>query len=348
MFQAVSLYDDLVAAPADEIGVEVVGAGADQVPTDGTNLAVRAARLLADRAGVSEGVALRVTKRIPVAGGMAGGSADAAAALLACDALWRTGLARDELRELCGELGSDVPFSLVGGTAVGTGRGDQVTPALARGEYHWVLALAEEGLSTPAVYAECDRLREGRDVPGAAGAAGGDAGAAHRRRRRPRRARCTTTCSPRRSASPPHLERTLEVGRGEQRARRAWSPGSGPTVAFLVPDAEAGHRPVGRAVGVRDLPLRAARVRPGRRRARWSSPSSTAEPACGAAALAVRARQDRVRLGGDRRTTRPARPSRGAAPRRGGRRPPLRLGAACAPARRRRRSSWCTGATPSS
>ena len=109
VFHAVSLYDDLVAAPADEIGVEVVGAGADQVPADGTNLAVRAALLLADRAGVSEGVALRVTKGIPVAGGMAGGSADAAAALLACDVLWRTGLAREELRELCGELGCRRP-----------------------------------------------------------------------------------------------------------------------------------------------------------------------------------------------------------------------------------------------
>ncbi len=238
VFQAVSLYDDLVAAPADEIGVEVVGAGAEQVPTDGTNLAVRAARLLADRAGVSEGVRLRVTKRIPVAGGMAGGSADAAAALLACDALWRTGLARDELRELCGELGSDVPFSLVGGTAVGTGRGDQVTPALARGEYHWVLALAEDGLPTPAVYAECDRLREGRDVPAPQvqpavmqALRTGDAVALGRA--------LHNDLQPAALSLAPQLERTIEVGRGEQ-ALGAVVSGSGPTVAFLVPDAEAG------------------------------------------------------------------------------------------------------------
>jgi 4-diphosphocytidyl-2-C-methyl-D-erythritol kinase len=238
VFQAVSLYDDLVAAPADEIGVEVVGAGAEQVPTDGTNLAVRAARLLADRAGVSEGVALRVTKRIPVAGGMAGGSADAAAALLACDALWRTGLARDELRELCGELGSDVPFSLVGGTAVGTGRGDRVTPALARGEYHWVLALAEVGLSTPAVYAECDRLREGREVPAPQvdpavmqALRTGDAEALGRA--------LHNDLQPAALSLAPHLERAIEVGRGE-RALGVVVSGSGPTVAFLVPDAEAG------------------------------------------------------------------------------------------------------------
>jgi len=94
-----------------------------------------------------------------VAGGMAGGSADAAAALVACDALWQTGLSRHELLELAGELGSDVPFSLVGGTALGTGRGEVLTPVLARGRFEWVVAVADGGLSTPAVYAECDRLR---------------------------------------------------------------------------------------------------------------------------------------------------------------------------------------------
>ncbi len=237
VFQAVSLYDDLVASPADDVTVEVVGPDAGRVPADGTNLAVRAAQLLADRAGVSEGVALRVHKRIPVAGGMAGGSADAAGALLACDALWRTGLARDELRELCGELGSDVPFALVGGTAVGTGRGDRVTPALARGEYHWVLAVAEEGLSTPAVYAECDRLREGRDLPAPSvhpevmqALRTGDAAALG--------AALHNDLQPAALSLAPYLERTLEVGRGE-RALGGVVSGSGPTVAFLVPDAEA-------------------------------------------------------------------------------------------------------------
>lgn len=237
VFQAVSLYDDLVASPAADVTIEVTGTDAELVPQDGTNLAVRAARLLAERAGVSEGVALRVTKRIPVAGGMAGGSADGAAALLACDALWRTGLARDELRVLCGELGSDVPFSLVGGTAVGTGRGDRVTPALARGEYHWVLALADEGLSTPSVFAECDRLREGRDVPTPQvrpavmqALRTGDAEALG--------AALHNDLQPAALSLAPHLERTLEIGRGE-RALGAVVSGSGPTLAFLVPDAEA-------------------------------------------------------------------------------------------------------------
>ncbi len=237
VFQAVSLHDDLVASPAADVTVEVTGTDADLVPEDRTNLAVRAARLLADRAGVSEGVALRVTKRIPVAGGMAGGSADGAAALLACDALWRTGLARDELSELAGELGSDVPFALVGGTAVGTGRGDRVTPALARGEYHWVLALAEGGLSTPAVYAECDRLRKGRQVPVPQVPAAlmqalrtGDAHALG--------AALHNDLQPAALSLAPHLEQTLEVGRGEG-VLGAVVSGSGPTVAFLVPDAES-------------------------------------------------------------------------------------------------------------
>ncbi len=162
VFQAVSLFEEVVAsatASGSGVSVTVRGHGAAQVPTDGSNLAVRAARLLAERAGVEAAAHLSLRKAAPVAGGMAGGSADAAATLLACDLLWDAGLGRDELLALASELGSDVPFALVGGTALGTGRGDRVTPVLARGEFHWVLAIAETGLSTPAVYAEHDRLR---------------------------------------------------------------------------------------------------------------------------------------------------------------------------------------------
>jgi 4-diphosphocytidyl-2-C-methyl-D-erythritol kinase len=132
------------------------------VPTDQNNLALRAARLLAARtgAGPSDGVRIELRKAIPVAAGMAGGSADAAGALVACDALWETRLGREDMLELAAGLGSDVPFALVGGTALGTGRGEQLTPVLARGTYHWVFALAEGGLSTPAVYAEYDRMLE--------------------------------------------------------------------------------------------------------------------------------------------------------------------------------------------
>lgn len=152
VFQAVSLYEDVVAEPADEISVSVTGRQAAAVPTDESNLAWRAARLLADATATHAGVHLRITKGVPTAGGMGGGSADAAAALLACDLLWDTGLAREELGELAAELGADVPFALTGQTAVGVGRGDVLTPALARGRFTWVLALSDEGLATPAVF----------------------------------------------------------------------------------------------------------------------------------------------------------------------------------------------------
>ncbi len=162
VFQAVALYDEVRATraePGSGVTVTVEGEGADLVPLDETNLAVRAALAIAEQADVEPDVALHITKTIPVAGGMAGGSADAAAALVACDVLWEAGLDRPALLEIGAALGSDVPFALVGGTAVGTGRGERLTPALARGEYRWVFALAEGGLSTPEVFAECDRMR---------------------------------------------------------------------------------------------------------------------------------------------------------------------------------------------
>jgi 4-diphosphocytidyl-2-C-methyl-D-erythritol kinase len=141
----------------------VTGPRALGVPTDDTNLAARAARLLAGAAGVADPVHVVIRKDIPVMGGMAGGSADAAATLVACDALWALGTPRSELERLAARLGSDVPFLLSGGTAIGSGRGEVLAPVLARGSFHWVLALSEGGLSTPQVYAECDRLRG--DVP---------------------------------------------------------------------------------------------------------------------------------------------------------------------------------------
>ena len=167
-YHAISLQDELVAAASEELSIALTtadGIPLDDVPQDSSNLAVAAALALAERAGVEPLVRLHVTKSIPVAGGMAGGSADAAAALVACDALWQTGLSRSELAELAAALGSDVPFSLVGGTALGTGRGEVLTPVLARGRFHWVVAIADGGLSTPDVYAECDRLRGGTPVP---------------------------------------------------------------------------------------------------------------------------------------------------------------------------------------
>ncbi len=164
VYQALSLYDDVTVGEADDWGVTVSGSLADGVPTDDDNIALRAARLVAERYE-GEPVHVSIRKGIPVAGGMAGGSADAAATLVALDHLWDLGLDREELEAIGAELGSDVPFLVAGGTAMGSGRGELLAPVLARGSYHWVLALGEGGLSTPAVYAECDRLREGTDVP---------------------------------------------------------------------------------------------------------------------------------------------------------------------------------------
>jgi 4-diphosphocytidyl-2-C-methyl-D-erythritol kinase len=160
VLHAVSLYDEVTAtatgAPG-QVTCDVTGAGAADVPLDDANLAVRAARLLAARVPPATGVHLSIAKAIPVAGGMAGGSADAAAALTACDALWRSDLTRLELEELAAEIGSDVPFLLHGGTALGTGRGERVTPVLGHTVLHWVLALPTGGLSAAEVYAEFDR-----------------------------------------------------------------------------------------------------------------------------------------------------------------------------------------------
>lgn len=160
VFQAVSLYEDVYASPSDGFTLDVEGeVDVSGVPLDDRNLAMRAAKLLAQAAGVDTGVHLRIRKGVPVAGGMGGGSADAAAALVACDTLWGTELGTHRLHALAARLGADVPFALHGGTAIGAGRGDELTPALARGRFDWVLVLSDEGLSTPEVYGRLDELR---------------------------------------------------------------------------------------------------------------------------------------------------------------------------------------------
>jgi 4-diphosphocytidyl-2-C-methyl-D-erythritol kinase len=166
VFHAVSLFDEVTVTPADRDGITVTGEGADRVPADSGNLALRAvAAFRAAVPGVAEpGVAgtvhVRIAKRIPVAAGLAGGSADAAAALVACNELWDAGLSQTQLVEIAARVGSDVAFALLGGTAVGRGRGERLTPALAPSTpYHWVLAFADGQLSTPEVYATLDRLR---------------------------------------------------------------------------------------------------------------------------------------------------------------------------------------------
>jgi 4-diphosphocytidyl-2-C-methyl-D-erythritol kinase len=186
VFMALSLFDDLAAAPgaAGVIDCALTGADAHFV-VPGANLAVKAAELLRDRYGSpSLGVEMSIHKRIPVAGGMAGGSADAAAALVACDRLWELGVPAAELAGLAAELGADVPFALMGGCALGLGRGDLLTPVLSRGQFHWVLAFAATGLSTPDVFRRFDELAGGAGAgPGGddeagsgAAEAGGEAG----------------------------------------------------------------------------------------------------------------------------------------------------------------------------
>ncbi len=239
VFHALSLYDDITAT--DHQGLRVTVAGdrdveLEDVPRDDRNLAARAARLLAEHVGAEPDVHLHVRKGIPVSGGMAGGSADAAAALVACDALWGCGLARDELAALAARLGSDAPFALVGGTAVGLGRGERLTPALGRGRFEWVLALAEGGLSTPEVYRECDRLRAGRILPeprvserlmtALRSGESRSLGRALRNDLQP------AACSLR-----PELRETLGVGE-DAGALGGVVSGSGPTVAFLARDGE--------------------------------------------------------------------------------------------------------------
>ena len=160
VYQAVDVCDEVRAlrTHGPEITVTLDSAAPTGVPRGRDNLAVRAAELLRRHARISEGVVLAIRKVIPVGGGMAGGSTDAAATLVACDALWELRTPRNELLALAAELGSDVPFCLLGGTALGTGRGELVSPVLTRGTYHWVFGISDEGLSTRKVYAEFDRL----------------------------------------------------------------------------------------------------------------------------------------------------------------------------------------------
>ncbi|KOU22955.1 4-diphosphocytidyl-2C-methyl-D-erythritol kinase [Streptomyces sp. WM6368] len=235
VFLAVSLFDEVTAAPADTLSITCEGPDADQVPLDRTNLAARAAEILAARAGIEPDVHLHIAKNIPVAGGMAGGSADGAAALLACDALWGLNTPRAELLDICAELGSDVPFSLVGGAALGTGRGELLTPVGA-GTFHWVFAVADGGLSTPAVFREFDRLTAGTPVPAPeaspallAALAAGDPDALG--------AVLANDLQAAALSLRPQLARTLAAG-VDGGALAALVSGSGPTTAFLVADEE--------------------------------------------------------------------------------------------------------------
>jgi 4-diphosphocytidyl-2-C-methyl-D-erythritol kinase len=243
-FQAVSLSEDVRATPASDFSVNFSGGSVDAsgLATDGSNLAIRAARLLARITGYRRGVHLEIEKNVPIAGGMGGGSADAAATLLACDALWGTDLAREELIDLASQLGSDVPFAFTGGTAIGTGRGDQLSPALAKGQFQWVLALADFGMSTPEVYAELDRhrLRHSQDIFPAEPQPQVDAGVLQALRAGDPHMLAEVLHNDLQAPAlhlEPELASVIELGE-ENGALAGLISGSGPTVAFLAPDLD--------------------------------------------------------------------------------------------------------------
>jgi len=164
VFQSVSLYDEVTLKLIDSDEIIVNAQGKTGVPEGKDNLAYQAVELMRKKFEVKDGIEIKIKKEIPIAGGMAGGSANAGAAIVGFDSLFSLGLSRNEMELIGSQLGADVPFTISGGTAIGTGRGDRITPVLSRGNYFWVLALSSSGLSTPAVYNECDRLREGLDI----------------------------------------------------------------------------------------------------------------------------------------------------------------------------------------
>jgi 4-diphosphocytidyl-2-C-methyl-D-erythritol kinase len=271
VFHAVSLLDEVTVRNADMLSLELAGEGAQSLPTDERNLAWRAAELMAEHVGRTPDVAITIEKTIPVAGGMAGGSADAAAVLVAINSLWELGVPRRDLHTLAARLGSDVPFALHGGTALGTGRGEELATVLARNTFYWVLAFADGGLSTPAVFAEVDRLRAADDrslpapqedpEPLLAALASGDPAALA--------PLLGNDLQPAALSLQPNLRRTLRAG-VEAGALAGIVSGSGPTCAFLCTSsssavdigAELAGAGVCRTVRVASGPVQGARVVP--------------------------------------------------------------------------------------
>ena len=241
VFQAISIFDDItikLGEPGSGLTISVSGDQTHGVPADANNLAAKAVSLISKEYDLTVDAHIEIKKSIPVAGGMAGGSADAAGTIIGIDYLYSLDITREEIIEIAAKIGSDVPFMLSGGTAIGTGHGDQLTAAISRGTYHWVLAVSTVGLSTPAVYTECDRLRGELDIvepqtnealmqsllaadaPGVGAALVNDLQLAARSLR-------------------PAIRLVLDVGQ-EYGALGAIVSGSVPTVAFLVADQDSG------------------------------------------------------------------------------------------------------------
>ena len=255
VYQAVGLCDDLTATPSASwtLGVTVPEwMDVDAVPVHGDNIVDRAAQLLAQHHGIASQASVSIAKSIPVAGGMAGGSADAAAALVALDRLWALETSDDDLLRIAAELGSDVPFALVGGTAIGTGRGELVDPVPDQGTWWWVVVPSTEGLSTPAVYRRFDELTP--DAPAAPSGADavllalstGDPAVLARA--------LHNDLEPAALDLRPDLADVLELGE-RSGALRGLVSGSGPTCLFLTEDADAARSVAGKLSEVHEVVL---------------------------------------------------------------------------------------------
>ncbi len=164
VMQQIDLADTLTLEETDD-GIELTCTGQD-IPCDETNLVWKAARIFQRQVAVDTGVRVHLTKRIPVAAGLGGGSSDAAAMLKGMNALWEAGLSEPSLMDMAAELGSDVPFFIKGGTALCRGRGEIVTPLAVRHRFFYVLLYPGIKVSTAEVYGKLkiDLTREKKDV----------------------------------------------------------------------------------------------------------------------------------------------------------------------------------------
>lgn len=237
VFQAVNIYDEITVSESDEFSIIAKGAFASKIPTDSSNLVWQAAQLVAAACGAEPNVQITIDKSIPIAAGMAGGSADAAATLLALDTFWHAEISREQLDAMAAELGADVPFMLHGGCALGTNHGDRLAPIMTRAIFHWVFGTFADGLSTAAVYERTDNLRGPEfevapEVPAEVLQAitQGDSKALGKLMRNDLQTAALTM--------KPILANALEYGL-DHGALGAIVSGSGPTCAFLVKDETA-------------------------------------------------------------------------------------------------------------
>lgn len=235
VLHAVDLYDELVITRAARLRVTTTGARG--APEDVQNVAGAAARTFADHLGVAAAVSIEITKRIPVGVGLAGASADAAGALVGCAALWGADLSRDELAAIGAEIRPGVPFSLSGGTALGAGGDERLSPVLARTPLHWVLAMAGIRLAAPTAMAQIDRLRASgsprragdvRDILAALGSGDPTRVAEH----------LANDFEPAAISLMPALRQTRRAGL-DAGALAAVVVGAGPTIALLAASREA-------------------------------------------------------------------------------------------------------------